>query len=136
MTKHSGLGARETVFLLLSDAALSGYGQNVPEVLEQIKEQLDMFSFARRLWKYFCCLARHSIRTSKALTDHSLDLVMQPLTGWSNNFLRYHFNWMSSTSKLMRLQLFCQAKFDHFVSRNLSCKIGTRNAYHFLSQYC
>ena len=35
--------------LLLSYAALSDHGHNVPEVREQIKEQLDMICFARRL---------------------------------------------------------------------------------------
>ena len=73
--------------LLLTYAALSGHGQNVPEVCERIKEQLDMFSFARRLWNYFRSLAYRSIRASKTLTDHSLDFVMQTIDRQVEHFL-------------------------------------------------
>ncbi len=64
---------------LLTYAALNGHGQNVPEVREQTKEQLDMLCFARRLWNYFRSLVCRSIRASKTLTDHSLDFVMRTI---------------------------------------------------------
>ena len=73
--------------LLLTYAALNGHGQNVPEVREQIKEQLDMLSFARRLWNYFRSLVCRSIRAGKTLTDHSLDLVMQTIDRQVEQFL-------------------------------------------------
>ena len=74
-------------YLLLTYAALSGNGQNVPEVREPIKEQLDMLCFARRLWHYFRSLVCRSIRASKTLTDHSLDVVMQTIDRQVEQFL-------------------------------------------------
>ena len=73
--------------LLLTYAALSGHGKNVPEMRERTKEQLDMLSFARRLWNYFHSLACRSIRASKTLTDHSLDFVMQTIDRQDKKFL-------------------------------------------------
>ncbi len=73
--------------LLLSYAALSEHGHNVPEVREQIKEQLDTICFARRLWNYFRSLVYRSIRASKTLTERSLDFVMQAIDREVEQFL-------------------------------------------------
>ena len=73
--------------LPLSYAALSEHGHNVPEVREQIKEQLDTICFARRLWNYFRSLVYRSIRASKTLTERSLDFVMQAIDREVEQFL-------------------------------------------------
>ena len=73
--------------LLLTYAVLNGHGQIVPEVREQIKQQLDMLSFARRLWNHFRSLVCRFIRAGKTLTDHSIDLVMQTIDRQVEQFL-------------------------------------------------